>query len=158
MKILTVTDKKEEKFLRRPAKEFDFSKHRLSEIRELIKTMRAAMKEANGVGLSANQIGVDAKVFVAQVPNEQGQLKFYAVFNPVIVKTVKEEEILEEGCLSVPETFGQVKRATKITLAGFDQRGKKIKIKAWGLLARIFQHEVDHLNGKLFTDRVKKRK
>lgn len=156
MNVLTVSEKKEEKFLRRPAKEFDFGKHRLSEIRELIKTMRAVMREVNGVGLSANQIGLDAKVFVAQVLDEQGRLKFYAIFNPVIVKASKESEILEEGCLSVPETFGQVRRAAKITLVGFDQRGKKIKIKAWGLLARVFQHEVDHLNGKLFIDRTKK--
>lgn len=156
IKILTINNKKEEKFLRRPTAEFDFSKYQLSKIKELIKTMRTAMKEANGIGLSANQIGIDAKVFVAQVPDNHGRIKFYAIFNPIIVKTSKESEILEEGCLSVPETFGPVKRAAKIVLTGFNQYGKKIKIKAWGLLARVFQHEVDHLNGKLFIDRIKK--
>ena len=62
---------------------------------------------------------------------------------------------MEEGCLSVPEIFGAVERPEKITLEGFDTGGKKIKIKAWGLLARIFQHETDHLNGILFIDKAK---
>ena len=62
---------------------------------------------------------------------------------------------MEEGCLSVPEIFGEVERQEKIILEGYDKNGRKIKIKAWGLLARVFQHEVDHLNGKIFIDTAK---
>jgi len=108
------------------------------------------MKAAQGVGLSANQLGFNVSLFVAQVEN-----KFYAIFNPRIVKTGGEEIEMEEGCLSVPEKFGLVARPDKIWLEGQDADGKKIKIKAWGLLAKIFQHEVDHLNGKLFIDHAK---
>jgi len=147
MKIHTIKNKKEEKNLRKPAAEFDFSKHSKKEIRELITTMRKVMKEADGVGLSANQIGLDMKVFVARFEN-----KFYAIFNPKITKASSEKVELEEGCLSVPDASGSVKRAEKITLEGFDRNGKKLKIKAWGFLAQIFQHEVDHLEGVLFID------
>ena len=109
--------------------------------------MREKMKNASGVGLSANQIGLDLNVFVAQVEG-----KFYSIFNPTLVKISGEKISMEEGCLSVPEVFGDVLRSEKVILEGFDKNNKKIKIKAWGLLARIFQHEIDHLNGKIFID------
>ena len=152
-KILTVQNRKEEKFLRRPAALFDFKKHRKKEINELIKGMRKIMEEADGIGLSANQIGIDTEVFVAKVED-----KFYAIFNPEIIK--KSEIIIgaEEGCLSIPKYYGEVQRSDKVVLIGYDKNGKKLKIKAWGLLARVFQHEVDHLNGKLFVDHVKRKK
>lgn len=124
------------------------------------------MIETNGIGLAANQIGLDYRLFVAQIqgfgrsgePRAQTQTdrKFYAIFNPKITKVSETKEEGEEGCLSVPrDLYGIVKRHQKITLEGEDQNGRKIKIKAWGLLARIFQHEVDHLEGKLFIDRTK---
>ena len=112
--------------------------------------MRAIMKKAQGVGLSANQVGLDSNFFIAEVNG-----KFYSIFNPKLEKISEETEIMDEGCLSIPETFGDVERPSKATLSGFDINGKKIKIKAWGLLARVFQHEVDHLNGKLFIDKAK---
>ena len=150
MDIFTVKNKKEEKFLRQKTAHFDFSKYSKKEIRELIKTMRQVMKDYLGIGLSANQIGLNIKVFVAQVAN-----KFYSVFNPEIIEYSSETSPLEEGCLSIPETFGKVERPEKVILVGQGSQGKKIKIKAWGLLARVFQHETDHLNGKLFIDRAK---
>lgn len=150
MNIVTIKNKKGEKFLRKKTAIFDFKKFKKLEIRELIKTMRESMLRAEGIGLSANQIGLDIKVFVAKVEN-----KFYTVFNPEIAQSSKETIPMEEGCLSVPGVFGTVERPEKITLTGFDQNGKAIKIKAWGLLARVFQHEVDHLNGKLFVDKAK---
>ncbi len=151
MRILTIKNKEEEKFLRRKTKPFDFADFSKKEIGDLIKGMRSIMKESDGIGLAANQIGFDFSMFVGEVDG-----KFYAVFNPGIIKTSKGFEMLEEGCLSVPGDFGEVSRSDKITLIGQDRNGKKIKIKAWGLLARMFQHEVDHLNGKLFLDKVKK--
>ena len=112
--------------------------------------MRRIMQEADGIGLSANQIGLNMKIFVAKVEN-----KFYAIFNPEIIQSSKETVNLDEGCLSIPSVYGIVKRPEKVTLKGYDQNGKSVKIKAWGFLARVFQHEVDHLNGKLFIDHTK---
>lgn len=151
MEIWTIKNKEQEKFLRKKTNNFDFSKHSSKEIKDLIKKMRAAMKKANGIGLSANQIGLDLKVFIARVNN-----KFYSVFNPKIIKySEKTAALKEEGCLSVPEVFGLVERPERITLEGQDTNGKKIKIKAWDLLAKVFQHEVDHLNGILFIDKAR---
>ncbi|MCL4400303.1 peptide deformylase [Patescibacteria group bacterium] len=154
-KILEVLNKENENFLRSKTQEFDFKNHTKSEIKELTRKMRAMMKEADGVGLSANQVGLPYRMFVAQVPDDQGHMKFYAVFNPVLSKFSKDTETIEEGCLSVPETFGPVERFYRVVLDGFNADGNKIKIKAWGLLARVFQHEVDHLDGKLFVDKAK---
>ena len=118
--------------------------------------MRRIMHAANGIGLSANQIGLEFSVFVAEVPGANGELKFYAVFNPKIEKMENGIIAFEEGCLSIPGKWGQVDRAERIVLSGFSKMGKPVKVKAWGLLARVFQHEVDHLNGRLFVDRAKK--
>lgn len=152
MKIYTVSNKSEEKFLRRQPSLFDFKKYTKSEIREIVKAMKIKMENADGIGLSANQIGLDIRVFVAKVDN-----KFYAVFNPKITKKSEEVAEGEEGCLSIPGKYDEFLRPEKITLDGHDKNGKKIKIKAWGLLARVFQHEVDHLEGKLFVDHLKKK-
>lgn len=153
--ILKTDNKKNEKFLREKTAIFDFAKYSKKDIRELVRTMREMMKHADGVGLSANQVGLSFRMFVAQVPDANGRPKFYAIFNPEISKISKEMEIIEEGCLSVPETWGPVERHYRLTLSGQDMNGKKIKINAWGLLARVFQHEMDHLNGMLFVDRTK---
>ena len=151
-RILSIEKKTDKKFLRRKSAEFDFKKSSPKEIRELIKKMREVMEAANGIGLAANQIGLDMRVFVAQVEG-----KFYAVFNPEIIKTSKETEVAVEGCLSVPHIMDEVIRSYRITLKGFDKAGKKITIRAWGYLARVLQHEVDHLNGRLFIDHLKKK-
>jgi len=156
MEIFTINDKKEEKFLRRKTLNFDFSKCDKNEIRETIKKMKLAIRKDKGIGLSANQIGLTWRFFIAEIPGDKGKLKFYAIFNPGIVKISKEKIILEEGCLSVPGIWGLVERPEQIVLLGFDKNGKKIKMRAWGLPARVFQHEIDHLNGVLFIDRTKK--
>src|SRR3989344_1151419 len=164
-RIYTIRDKGEEKFLRSATRLATFSPAgglragaitlSRTEIDALIRGMRKIMREANGVGLSANQIGLPLRLFVASVPSGQGDTKFYAVFNPVLEKTSGESVLLEEGCLSIPDTYGDVPRADTVLLRGLDKQGKSLKIKAWGLLARVFQHEVDHLNGRLFVDRTK---
>lgn len=166
MKILTINNKTEEKFLRKRAADFDFStlstnlglKFTKKEIHQLITEMRQTMKAANGVGLSANQIGLDLRLFVAELPQslnrKNSKPEFYAIFNPILSKPSDKKTVMEEGCLSVPGIWGDVERPEKITLSGFDKNQKKIKIKAVGFLARIFQHEVDHLNGALFIDKA----
>lgn len=169
MKILTIADKKEEKFLRTKTAEFDFSKFTKKEIADLIKKMRETMTKAVGIGLSANQVGLNLRMFVVQIsdkPLKRGEnnkiimpspdeMKFYAVFNPEIVKFSKKTSVMEEGCLSVPEIYGEVERPEKITLKGLNRYNKTITVKADGLLARVFQHETDHLNGILFIDKAK---
>src|SRR5579883_415590 len=96
--ILTIDEKKEEKFLRTKASDFDFTKFTRKEVADLITRMRRVMRAANGIGLSANQIGLDLNVFVAEVPDAHGNLKFYAVFNPAIEKFEEELVVFEEGC------------------------------------------------------------
>jgi peptide deformylase len=155
--ILVVGEKKEEKILRKKTADFDFKKFTKRDTIQLVAQMRRIMHTANGVGLSANQIGLDLNMFVAEVPDvDRGGMKFYAIFNPKIEKKSEETAVLEEGCLSIPGKWGYVPRAERITLSGFDKNGKPVRIKAWGLLAHVFQHETDHLQGKLFTDRTKK--
>lgn len=150
--------------MRQKTAEFDFDKFTKKETSELVKKMRKTMTETNGVGLSANQVGLNLRFFVVQIPKTQNiadnkqniaDNKFYAIFNPEIIKFSEKKIVMEEGCLSVPGIYGEVERPEKITLVGRDKNAKKIKIKAWGLLARVFQHEVDHLNGILFIDRCK---
>lgn len=148
--ILIHGNKEDDIVLRQTTALFDFSLFTKKEIRELVKMMRMTMKKADGVGLSANQIGLNLRLFVAQI-----ERKFYAVFNPVIVKTLLAVDEMEEGCLSVPGVFGLVERPSKIWVAAQDMNGKKVNIKAWGFLARVFQHEIDHLNGILFIDTAK---
>lgn len=151
MRILKNNNKKDNKFLRKKTSLFDFDAYSKDELRELIKDMKETMRGANGVGLAANQVGIDARFFVAEFDD-----KFYAIFNPEIAKLSKEQTSFEEGCLSVPEKYGELSRASEITLKGFDRNGKRVKMSVWGHLAQIFQHEVDHLEGKLFIDRVNK--
>lgn len=154
MKILTIEEKKDEDFLRTPTKEVDLSKEDKKDLKETIKKMRRVMHEAEGVGLSANQVGIEKKFFIAQVSDNQGKPKFYSLINPEITWSSEEEVIMEEGCLSIPGVMGPVKRPEKIVVEGLNVEGKKKKIKAWGYLARVFQHEIDHLNGVLFIDKT----
>ena len=153
--IVTIAAKKDEKFLRKKTAPFDFKKFTRKDVNDLISRMRRVMHAANGIGLSANQIGLDVSVFVAETPDPQGGTKFYAVFNPKIEKIEKSTISFEEGCLSIPGKWGEVTRSEQIVVSGYNKMGKPVKVKAWGLLARIFQHEIDHLNGKLFIDRAK---
>lgn len=157
--ILTVETPKEEKFLREKTKEIDpkllKSKDFQKEMREIIEKMRALMAHADGVGLSANQAGIPLKFFIAHAILKNGKIKTHTIFNPKITKISKTKETSDEGCLSVPNKFGPVERPLSVILEGYNLQGKKMKIKASGLLARIFQHETDHLNGILFIDKAK---
>jgi len=119
-----------------------------SGLRVVIDDMISTMRDAKGLGLAANQIGVLQKVLVYDDGTGLG-----VVINPKIVRT-KGEQTGVEGCLSVPTLQGEVKRSEEIVVKGMDQAGRPVKIKAEGLLAKVLQHEVDHLNGKLFIDRA----
>lgn len=115
----------------------------------LITDMIDTMHAARGIGIAAPQIGVSLQVAVINAQN--GPL---VIVNPRITNTSFRTALAEEGCLSVPSVFGTVRRPTTITIAYSDQSGKSVMTKASGLLARVFQHEVDHLNGILFIDKV----
>ena len=126
----------------------------------LVTEMLDAMHAADGLGLAAPQIGVPLRLIVIEMPaeldeegNETHPGELYVYCNPEILEASGEEED-QEGCLSVPGYVGQVKRATRVTVKGEDAKGRKIRTKAKGLLARAFQHEIDHINGILFIDRV----
>jgi peptide deformylase len=151
--VYLIDDKTQHDFLKRPTERFDFKAHSRVEIEGLLRDMRSIMRAANGIGLSANQIGLPYRMFVAEVPGRD-DMKFYAVFNPEIEKADGEKAVMEEGCLSVPGVYGDVERPERVVLRGQDKRGKALRIKAWGLLARVFQHEVDHLDGKLFIEKA----
>jgi len=124
-------------------KEFDDALLRLTE--EMLVTMR----EREGVGLAANQVGRLRRVLVAGIEEDE-----YVLVNPVIEARSEETEVLAEGCLSIPGIQVDVERPVAVTVSGQDEAGEELRFEAEGLLARIFQHEIDHLDGVLILDRT----
>lgn len=120
---------------------------------ELILDMKKAMHEHNGVGLAANQIGKDLSIFVIDKKTADAFKAPEAYFNPEVTEYSPETEDMEEGCLSIPGFYGEIKRSKKIMFKALDEQGKKIKFKAKGFLARVLQHETDHLNGITIRNR-----
>lgn len=116
-------------------------------IRRLLDDMVETMYSARGIGLAAPQVGISQRVIVVDIGD--GPIR---MVNPKIVRVGEEEEEATEGCLSIPGIIGEVWRAYDISVRGFDENGKPVKLDAEGLLARVFQHEIDHLDGKLFID------
>lgn len=119
------------------------------EIQKLIPQIIQTMRENKGIGLACPQIGKSIRLIV--VETKDGAIPF---INPKILWHSKKEEIDEEGCLSLPKIYGLVKRWQEVKIEAFDINGKKKKIKAYGLFARVLQHEIDHLDGILFIDRL----
>ena len=123
-------------------------------IDDMIETMRAAP----GVGLAAPQVAVSERVIVVEYPeneeDEEAEPKLYVLVNPEIVKASNETVVNVEGCLSIPNIVGEVERAQAITVKGQNRHGKPVRLKLKDWTARIFQHEIDHVNGVLFTDRA----
>lgn len=121
--------------------------------RELILAMKETMRERQGVGLAANQIGKDVSIFVIE-PTLADEFRVPDVYlNPEITEYSKDHDEMEEGCLSIPEYYVQIKRAKKIKIKFISENGEKKKIKARGFLARVLQHETDHLNGLTIKNR-----
>ncbi len=128
-------------------------------LRRLVLDMFASMTEADGVGLAANQIGVDARLFVIDCPDADGADVVGYVVNPVLTllpprDDEPEEEVTEEGCLSVPGPYADLPRAFRARVDGVDIGGKPVTIEATGMAARCLQHEVDHLDGVVYVDRL----
>lgn len=144
--------------LKRKAREvttFDKNLHTLLD--DMVETMR----EAPGVGLAAPQIGLSERIIVVEYFEkeeleevEDAPKKVWALINPEIVKASEEMLFGAEGCLSLPGIVGEVERHAEVQVKALNKHGKPVKIKAKGWLARIFQHEIDHLNGIMFTERA----
>jgi peptide deformylase len=147
LKVLTYPDK----FLRHtatPVEEID------DRILMLIEDMGDTMYEEPGIGLAATQVGEDVRVIVYDVSHKDGQRKLEALINPQILSSGDEILSENEGCLSVPGYRSDVKRFGHITVEGLNRRGDILRFDARGLLAVVLQHEIDHLNGILFIDRI----
>ncbi len=150
-----------EPVLRRKAKpvtKFD------KDLQTLVDDMIETMREAPGVGLAAPQVNVSDQLIVVEYSEDDDDeeedteekppkpKKLYVMINPEIIKTSEEKVMGVEGCLSIPGIQGEVERFEAIQVKGLNRRGQPLKLKLNGWMARIFQHEIDHLNGVLFTD------
>jgi peptide deformylase len=130
-----------------PVKEIDDG------IRDLFQRLIDTVDDAGGLGLAAPQIGVSKRVIVVVDIDDQGRRSHFLLVNPEIISACGEEDA-EEGCLSVPEIYAKVKRAQSLVLKGIDREGREVEIEASGLGARAFAHEIDHLDGVIFVDRI----
>lgn len=119
------------------------------DILNILDKMAEVMRKSNGIGLAGPQIGINKNIAVVEV---NGVLK--KIINPIIIETSEEEEIMEEGCLSIPFIYEKVKRHSCITVQYMNEKGDTVIEKAEGMWARVFQHEIDHLNGILFVEKV----
>ncbi|MEW5928453.1 MAG: peptide deformylase [Gemmatimonadota bacterium] len=122
------------------------------ELRRLIDDMFETMYKAEGVGLAGPQVGVSRRVIVVDVHDDD--LKPFALINPRVVEASKETDKGEEGCLSIPGLSAAVERPAHVAVEGLDRDGNPLRVEGGGLLARCLQHEIDHLDGVLFIDRV----
>jgi len=135
----------------------EFDKNLQTLIDDMVETMRAAP----GVGLAAPQINIQSRLVVIEYVvdeekdgEEEAPKKLYVVVNPEIIQASEEKLMGAEACLSIPALMGEVERHQEVVIKGLNRQGKPVKIKAKGWLARIFQHEIDHLDGVLFVDRA----
>lgn len=137
----------DDEILRKRARDVEVIDER---IRELARDMMDTMHKYDGVGLAAPQVGILKRVIVIDLYEKDSQ---YIIINPEIISE-KGEQCVDEGCLSFPNKFGKVKRPKEVVVTGLDLDGNKIKIKAKDLLAQALSHEIDHLNGIVFTTKV----
>ena len=119
-------------------------------IREILDDMVETLHKYNGVGLAGPQIGILKRIIVIDLYDDEGPMK---LINPAIVKEKGKQEV-EEGCLSFPNQYGRIVRPNKIKIEALSEKGKKIKLDGEGLLAQAIAHEIDHLDGILFVDKI----
>lgn len=166
-KEITIVQRNEP-VLRKMAEKVPVTEIKSEEIQKILKDMSTALAtQDDGVAIAAPQIAVPLRIFVVskkveimlkgleELPEaEKNKIKDSAYINPEIKKISKKKQILDEGCLSVRPIFGKVERAEKVTVTAYDENGKKFTRGGSGLLAQIFQHEIDHLDGILFIDKA----
>ena len=156
-----------DKVLRETAKEISLAEIKSAKIKKILAQMTKALSAAkDGVALAATQIGVPLRVFIVlkeytenktaqelkEIKEKKVKPEIVVFINPKITKISKKKQTVREGCLSVVGMFGAITRAEKVTVEAYNEKGEKFSRGASGLLAQIFQHEMDHLNGILFTD------
>ncbi len=140
--------------------------HFSHELETLVADMKECMHANRGVGLAATQIGKSLKLATIEYDpkrfedseDDEEAIPFFAVINPVITAYGKEIDVIKEGCLSLPDLVMDVPRATEVSVLAHNPAGERIRIRAKGFLARILQHEIDHLNGLLIVDRTSEKK
>lgn len=163
---------KDEPVLRKKAAGIPLAEMGSAKIKKVLKNMRAVLEtQDDGVALAAPQIGVSLRLFIVSktalhLPKELKERKevnakelkraagYLTFINPVITKLSREKAVVDEGCLSIRPLYGKIKRAKKASVQAYDEHGKKFTRGASGLLAQIFQHECDHLEGILFIDKA----
>jgi peptide deformylase len=153
LEILTVDNPQQLKVLRSKSRKVQKVTPKLA---AFAKRMLETMRQANGIGLAAPQVGVLQRFFVVELPEDEEidqPRETYILFNPEIVKA-QGEQIGYEGCLSIPGYIGEVARDEQVTVKGLNEKGRAVRFKVEGYLARVFQHEIDHLNGTLYTDKL----
>lgn len=123
------------------------------EVRDLVRQMFETMYAEEGIGLAAVQVGRPLRVFVTKVRDDRERV----YINPEIVETSIEENTAEEGCLSIPDTRADITRPARVSVQATNLKGRTFRLNAQGLLARAIQHELDHLNGRLFIDHLDER-
>lgn len=149
-KILPIIKGADNKILRSKSKKINLDNIAAEELAEFIENIKATMRHSGGIGLAAPQVGKNIRLFM--VETGQGAQVF---INPVIIWRSAIKEIDEEGCLSLPGLWGEVKRSKNIVVKFLDELGNNKILKAPGFMARVIQHEYDHLNGVLFIDQAK---
>ncbi len=144
--------------LRRPVKDVVFPLNK--EMKRLLKDMLDTVRAANGVGLAAPQVSRDlnmALIYLTEIDKRHDQsIPPFMIINPMITKVSKETTVMEEGCLSMPGVFSEIKRPKKITMEAYDLAGQKFTITDDTFLARVLQHEIDHLHNTLIIDKLGK--
>lgn len=123
------------------------------ELAALVERMFVTMKQGKGIGLAGPQVGLRDRIFVVHIDGDKPRV----FINPEIVGTSTDLVSYEEGCLSIPGVYAELDRPEEIKVQAFNERGRPFVLEAQGLLARVVQHELDHLNGVLFTDRLPER-
>lgn len=124
------------------------------EIRALAQKMLVVMKETDGIGLAGPQVGISQRIFVVRADDGIDRV----FINPQIIETSQETCGYEEGCLSIPGYYEQVERPKQVTIQALNEKGRRVTMETQGLLARVVQHENDHLNGTMFIDRIDTKK
>jgi peptide deformylase len=153
LEILTVDNAEQHAILRSKSRKVQAVTPKLAAFAQ---RMLETMRQANGVGLAAPQVGVLQRFFVVELPEDEDEgipAETYVLFNPEIVKG-RGEQVGFEGCLSIPGYIGEVARQEQVTVKGLNEKGRPARLKLEGYLARVFQHEIDHLDGILYTDRL----
>jgi len=147
MQIITIPNP----LLRKRSQKIKLADLKTPEMQKFIEDLAKIMKEDNGIGIAAPQVAKNIRIII--VETEDGPQPF---INPRVIWKSLKREIGEEGCLSIPDVYGLVRRSKSVIVIYLDRQGNKKRLKAKGLMARVLLHEIDHLNGVLFTDRMVK--